>query len=142
MRSLSPYRPLLSGEGIWATLLALVALALGLYHLGTPSLWFDELLSVSRASQSLPTLWHTILLPYNVARVTLGTEKASQATDPSALATYAAHHARLFYVTARLPNAAAVQRAQASVAWLSSHYHLLASFATSTAHVYLFETAS
>ncbi|MBE3567887.1 MAG: glycosyltransferase family 39 protein [Thermogemmatispora sp.] len=82
------------------------------------------------------------LLPYNVARVTLGTEKASQATDPSALATYAAHHARLFYVTARLPNAAAVQRAQASVAWLSSHYHLLASFATSTAHVYLFETAS
>ncbi|MBX5458635.1 MAG: glycosyltransferase family 39 protein [Thermogemmatispora sp.] len=82
------------------------------------------------------------LLPYNVARVTLGTDKASQATDPSALAAYARHHARLFYVTARLPNAAAVQRAQASVAWLSTHYHLLASFATSTAHVYLFETAS
>ncbi|WP_052889952.1 hypothetical protein [Thermogemmatispora carboxidivorans] len=82
------------------------------------------------------------LLPYNVARVTLGTEKASQATDPSALAAYARHHARLFYVVARLPNAAAVQRAQASVAWLSAHYRLLASFATSTAHVYLFETTS
>ncbi|MBX5450834.1 MAG: glycosyltransferase family 39 protein [Thermogemmatispora sp.] len=81
------------------------------------------------------------LLPYNVARVTLGTEKARQATDPSALAAYASQHTRLFYVTARLPDAAAVQLAQVSVAWLSSHYRLLASFATSTAHVYLYQTA-
>nr|BBH92760.1 hypothetical protein KTA_09590 [Thermogemmatispora argillosa] len=80
------------------------------------------------------------LLPYNVARATLGTEKALQATEPSALAAYASKHARLFYVTARLPDAAAVQRAQASVAWLSSHYRFLASFATSTAHVYLYQT--
>lgn len=37
-----------------------VALAFNLYRLGGPSLWFDEILSVERARQSLPVLWHII----------------------------------------------------------------------------------
>src|SRR5215469_638277 len=37
-----------------------VALAFNLYRLGGPSLWFDEILSVERARQSLPVLWRII----------------------------------------------------------------------------------
>lgn len=36
------------------------ALGLGLYRIGAPSLWFDEILSVERARQSLPTLWQIV----------------------------------------------------------------------------------
>jgi len=46
----------------WLLCLAVgaVALAFNLYRLGGPSLWFDEILSVERARQSLPVLWHII----------------------------------------------------------------------------------
>jgi len=46
----------------WLFCLAIgaVALAFNLYRLGSPSLWFDEILSVERARQSLPVLWHII----------------------------------------------------------------------------------
>jgi len=46
----------------WLLCLAIgaVALAFNLYRLGGPSLWFDEILSVERARQSLPVLWHII----------------------------------------------------------------------------------
>src|SRR5215831_17519811 len=46
----------------WLLCLAIgaVALAFNLYQLGGPSLWFDEILSVERARQSLPVLWHII----------------------------------------------------------------------------------
>jgi len=37
-----------------------VALGFNLYRLGDPSLWFDEVLSVERARQPLPVLWHII----------------------------------------------------------------------------------
>lgn len=37
-----------------------VALGFNLYRLGDPSLWFDEVLSVERAGQPLPVLWHII----------------------------------------------------------------------------------
>src|SRR5215469_6262949 len=46
----------------WLLCLAIGGIALGfnLYRLGDPSLWFDEILSVERARQSLPVLWHII----------------------------------------------------------------------------------
>jgi uncharacterized membrane protein len=46
----------------WLLCLAIgaIALAFNLYRLGGPSLWFDEILSVERARQSLPVLWQII----------------------------------------------------------------------------------
>ena len=46
----------------WLLCLAIGGVALGfnLYRLGDPSLWFDEVLSVERAGQPLPVLWHII----------------------------------------------------------------------------------
>jgi hypothetical protein len=46
----------------WLLCLVIGGIALGfnLYRLGDPSLWFDEILSVERARQSLPVLWHII----------------------------------------------------------------------------------
>lgn len=41
----------------------LMALALDLYRLGTPSIWFDEAFSVELARQPLPLLWHIIFGP-------------------------------------------------------------------------------
>jgi len=43
--------------------LILVALALNIYRLGAPSLWFDEAFSVELARQPLPVLWHIIFGP-------------------------------------------------------------------------------
>lgn len=40
--------------------LFLTALGFNLYHLGTPSIWFDEAFSVELARQPLPLLWHII----------------------------------------------------------------------------------
>lgn len=37
-----------------------LAAVLSLHRLGSPSLWFDEILSVERASQSLPVLWRIV----------------------------------------------------------------------------------
>ncbi|HET8913213.1 MAG TPA: glycosyltransferase family 39 protein [Ktedonobacteraceae bacterium] len=41
---------------IIGTLLGIVAMGFNLYRLGTPSMWFDEILSVERSRQSLPVL--------------------------------------------------------------------------------------
>src|SRR2546427_1667406 len=41
-------------------LIGAIALACNLYQLGEQSLWFDEILSVERARQSLPVLWQII----------------------------------------------------------------------------------
>lgn len=38
----------------------LVALGFNLYQIGNPSLWFDEILSVTRAWQPLPVLWQIV----------------------------------------------------------------------------------
>jgi 4-amino-4-deoxy-L-arabinose transferase and related glycosyltransferases of PMT family len=43
--------------------IVLIALALNLYKLGAPSLWFDETFSVELARQPLPVLWHIIFGP-------------------------------------------------------------------------------
>jgi hypothetical protein len=43
-----------------AIILFIVALVLNLYSLGEPSLWFDEVLSVTRARQTLPVLLQII----------------------------------------------------------------------------------
>ena len=37
-----------------------IALCLGLYRIGVPGLWFDEILSVERASQPLDLLWQIV----------------------------------------------------------------------------------
>lgn len=46
----------------WGTSILIIsaALALNLYQLGGPSLWFDEILSVNRALQPLPVVWKII----------------------------------------------------------------------------------
>lgn len=41
-------------------LVVCVALGLNFYRLGDPSLWFDEILSVTRALQPLPAVWKII----------------------------------------------------------------------------------
>lgn len=46
-----------------AAILFCLALALNLYRLGAPSIWFDEAFSVELARQPLPLLWHIIFGP-------------------------------------------------------------------------------
>lgn len=53
-------RKLLTSNWTMGLLVGAVDLGLGLYHIDTPSLWFDELLSVERASQPLPVLWNIV----------------------------------------------------------------------------------
>ncbi len=48
---------------IIGVLLCIAALAFNLYHLGRPSIWFDEAFSVELARQPLPLLWHIIFGP-------------------------------------------------------------------------------
>lgn len=52
---------LLSSNWILAALIFFVALSFNLYQLGSPSLWFDEILSVERARQPLSVLLQIIL---------------------------------------------------------------------------------
>ncbi|MBA2283908.1 MAG: glycosyltransferase family 39 protein [Ktedonobacteraceae bacterium] len=47
-------------DWLLAGIIGVVALGLNLYRLGAPSLWFDEILSVERARQSLPVLWKIV----------------------------------------------------------------------------------
>ncbi len=63
-----------------------------------------------------------------------------QAVNIEAVAHYAAHHAHLFYIVARLPNDQEVAEAAAVVAWLNAHEHLTATFHTRTVSVYLYDT--
>ncbi len=55
----APWRWLRSNWCV-GSLVGAMALGLGLYHIGEPSLWFDEMLSVERASQPLPMLWRIV----------------------------------------------------------------------------------
>ncbi len=55
--SLTFSSPVLIGIG-----LVILALGLNLYQIGAPSMWFDELLSVERARQDLPTLWKVVTI--------------------------------------------------------------------------------
>ncbi|MDQ2905509.1 MAG: glycosyltransferase family 39 protein [Chloroflexota bacterium] len=47
-------------DWLLAGIIGIVALGLNLYRIGAPSLWFDEILSVERARQSLPVLWKIV----------------------------------------------------------------------------------
>jgi hypothetical protein len=55
--SCSGYVP---SDGLLSILIGGFALGFNLYRLGSPSLWFDEVLSVERATQPLPVLWRII----------------------------------------------------------------------------------
>ena len=44
-------------------ILFIIAMGFNLYHLGAPSIWFDEAFSVELARQPLPLLWHIIFGP-------------------------------------------------------------------------------
>jgi hypothetical protein len=63
-------------------------------------------------------------------------------TDPQALATYGAKHARIFYIVARIPDDDAAARVQAAQQWLDSHYHLVNRIVTPTVTISLYVTAS
>src|SRR5437763_8665142 len=49
-----------SNYWVLCVLIAGVALGFNLFQLGKQSMWFDEILSVERARQSLPVLWQII----------------------------------------------------------------------------------
>ncbi len=63
-----------------------------------------------------------------------------QAVNIEAIQRFAAHHAHLFYIVARPPNAQAAARVAAVVSWLDGHYQRLDSIKTSTVTVYLYRT--
>ncbi len=50
-------------NSLLSLLFCTIALALNLYRLGVPSIWFDEAFSVELARQPLPLLWHIIFGP-------------------------------------------------------------------------------
>jgi mannosyltransferase len=60
------------------------------------------------------------------------------AVDPNALATYAARHPRIFYITGRIPDDAAAARSLAAQQWLDTHYHLLDRIVTPTVTISLY----
>ncbi len=60
------------------------------------------------------------------------------AVDTHALSAYMATHARLFYITGRIPDANADARAQVAIQWLNSHYHLVGIIVTRTVTVRLY----
>src|SRR5437588_11228601 len=49
-----------SNYWVLCILIGAVALGFNLFRLGSKSMWFDEILSVERARQSLPVLWQII----------------------------------------------------------------------------------
>jgi mannosyltransferase len=50
---------------------------------------------------------------------------ANAALDVTAIAAYARHHARLFYIVGRVPDQQGVERVQQVEVWLDQHYQLL-----------------
>ncbi len=65
---------------------------------------------------------------------------ATAAVDPAALATFAAHHPRMFYILGRYPDNTAAAKAQAAQNWLDAHYHLLGRITTRTVTISLYAT--
>ncbi|MGI9059324.1 MAG: glycosyltransferase family 39 protein [Ktedonobacteraceae bacterium] len=53
----------MTSNSLLCILFCVIALALNLYRLGVPGVWFDEAFSVELARQPLPLLWHIIFGP-------------------------------------------------------------------------------
>lgn len=62
------------------------------------------------------------------------------ALDPHALAEFASHHAHIFMILGRIPDAHGAIRAQQTVQWLDKHDHLSAQLHTATVTVLLYAT--
>lgn len=62
------------------------------------------------------------------------------AVDPAALAAFAAHHPRMFYILGRFPDDASAAKAQAAQNWLDNHYRLLGRITTRTVTISLYAT--
>lgn len=54
------FKKILTSHWFIGTCVGLFAFGLGFYQIGEPSLWFDEILSVERASQSFTVLWRIV----------------------------------------------------------------------------------
>lgn len=63
------------------------------------------------------------------------------AVDPRALAIFAAHHPRIFYIVGRVSSSTAVAHARFAQHWLDTHYHLVGQIVTRTVSVRLYETS-
>jgi hypothetical protein len=62
------------------------------------------------------------------------------ALDPQALATYAAEHQRIFFISGRLSGPDDGAAVQTTTAWLESHYHLVSQSNVGAATVWLYST--
>jgi len=65
---------------------------------------------------------------------------AEPAVDPKALATFGAHHPRIFYITGRISSSGTAAQAQAAQHWLDAHYHFVAQIVTHTVTMRLYAT--
>ena len=62
------------------------------------------------------------------------------ALDPDALAAYAAHHSRLFFIEGRFSDEADAARAHKAQAWLDAHYHFVAQAGSGIVTIRLYDT--
>lgn len=63
-----------------------------------------------------------------------------QALDPTALASYAAKHPRLFFIEGRFVDAADEAKAHAAQAWLDAHYRLIGQTSSGVVTIRLYDT--
>ncbi|HEX6798511.1 MAG TPA: glycosyltransferase family 39 protein [Ktedonobacterales bacterium] len=64
------------------------------------------------------------------------------ALDPGALAAYAAHHPRLFFIEGRFSDGADAVRAHKAQAWLDAHYHFVAQTSSGIVTIRLYDIAA
>lgn len=75
-----------------------------------------------------------------IAQDSITYQDAVQATNPQALATFAAHHAHIFYIIGRLSDAQTVANAARGQAFLDSHYRFAGQYSNSAVSVRLYIT--
>ncbi len=64
-----------------------------------------------------------------------------EALDPQALAAFAAHHSRIFFIAGRFADATDAARAQAAQTWLDAHYTFVAQTSSSIVTIRLYQTS-
>src|SRR5207249_318835 len=69
------------------------------------------------------------------------TGNAQPAVDPRALAVFASHHLRIFYIVGRISSSDTAAHAHFAQHWLDTHYHLVGQIVTRTVSVRLYETS-